>query len=147
MFLKPRYRRDDRVADCASLERMCGGNSTEGSNPSLSAISRRSRRKGGKKEAMRTRAEGLWSLAERTAIGGSQRDHAKHGQSLSLRHCFAISISFRRRATLHSTCSWQAKESILMSIMDLPEGMRRVECPEPVEGLSWVYMLLLCPDF
>ena len=31
-------RRDDRVADCASLERMCGGNSTEGSNPSLSAI-------------------------------------------------------------------------------------------------------------
>lgn len=31
-------RRGDRVADCASLERMCGGNSTEGSNPSLSAI-------------------------------------------------------------------------------------------------------------
>ena len=26
------------MADCASLERMCGGNSTEGSNPSLSAI-------------------------------------------------------------------------------------------------------------
>ena len=25
------------MADCASLERMCGGNSTEGSNPSLSA--------------------------------------------------------------------------------------------------------------
>ena len=35
---------------------------------------------------MRTRAEGLWSLAERTAKGGSQRDHAKHDQSLSLRH-------------------------------------------------------------
>ena len=31
-------RRDDRVADCASLERMCAGNGTEGSNPSLSAI-------------------------------------------------------------------------------------------------------------
>jgi hypothetical protein len=30
--------RGDRVADCASLERMCTGNGTEGSNPSLSAI-------------------------------------------------------------------------------------------------------------
>ncbi len=30
-------RRGDRVADCASLERMCAGNGTEGSNPSLSA--------------------------------------------------------------------------------------------------------------
>ena len=28
------------MADCASLERMCGGNSTEGSNPSLSATLR-----------------------------------------------------------------------------------------------------------
>ena len=26
------------MADCASLERMCAGNGTEGSNPSLSAI-------------------------------------------------------------------------------------------------------------
>ena len=26
------------MADCASLERMCTGNGTEGSNPSLSAI-------------------------------------------------------------------------------------------------------------
>jgi hypothetical protein len=30
--------RGDRVADCASLERMCAGNGTEGSNPSLSAM-------------------------------------------------------------------------------------------------------------
>ena len=37
LVLSPQ-RRDDRVADCASPERMCGGNSTEGSNPSLSAI-------------------------------------------------------------------------------------------------------------
>ena len=29
-----------------------------------------------------------------------------------------------------------------MSIMELPEGLQRVECPEPVEGLSWVYILL-----
>ncbi len=29
--------RDDRVADCATLERSCTGNGTEGSNPSLSA--------------------------------------------------------------------------------------------------------------
>ena len=28
------------MADCASLERMCTGNGTEGSNPSLSAIGR-----------------------------------------------------------------------------------------------------------
>ena len=33
-------RRGDRVADRASLERMCTGNGTEGSNPSLSAIIR-----------------------------------------------------------------------------------------------------------
>ena len=31
-------RRDDRVADCATLERSCAGNGTEGSNPSLSAM-------------------------------------------------------------------------------------------------------------
>ena len=30
-----------------------------------------------------------------------------------------------------------------MSIMELPEGIRRVECPEPVEGLSWVYILIM----
>ena len=28
------------MADCASLERTCAGNGTEGSNPSLSAIAR-----------------------------------------------------------------------------------------------------------
>ena len=30
-------RRGDRVADCAALEMLCGGNSTAGSNPALSA--------------------------------------------------------------------------------------------------------------
>ena len=30
-----------------------------------------------------------------------------------------------------------------MSIMELPEGMSRVGCPEPVEGLSWVYILFM----
>ena len=33
------YRRGDRVAECAALEMLCTGNGTEGSNPSLSAIS------------------------------------------------------------------------------------------------------------
>ncbi len=33
-----RLRRDDREADCAALEMLCGRESTEGSNPSLSAI-------------------------------------------------------------------------------------------------------------
>ena len=33
------YRRGDRVAECAALEMLCAGNGTEGSNPSLSAIS------------------------------------------------------------------------------------------------------------
>lgn len=28
--------------------------------------------------------------------------------------------------------------------MNLPEGIKRVGCPEPVEGLVWVYMLLMC---
>ena len=27
--------------------------------------------------------------------------------------------------------------------MILSDGLQRVECPEPVEGLSWVYMLLM----
>ncbi|QYY34824.1 GIY-YIG nuclease family protein [Ruficoccus sp. ZRK36] len=27
--------------------------------------------------------------------------------------------------------------------MELPEGIKRVECPEPVEGLSWIYILLM----
>ena len=27
--------------------------------------------------------------------------------------------------------------------MELPEGFKCVECPEPVEGLAWVYMLLM----
>jgi len=27
--------------------------------------------------------------------------------------------------------------------MELPEGFKCVECPEPVEGLVWVYMLLM----
>ncbi|MFP4204049.1 MAG: GIY-YIG nuclease family protein [Opitutales bacterium] len=27
--------------------------------------------------------------------------------------------------------------------MKLPDGLQRVECPEPVEGLSWVYILLM----
>lgn len=27
--------------------------------------------------------------------------------------------------------------------MKPPEGLNRVECPEPVEGLSWVYILLM----
>jgi putative endonuclease len=27
--------------------------------------------------------------------------------------------------------------------MNLPEGLKRVECPEPVEGLCWVYILLM----
>lgn len=31
----------------------------------------------------------------------------------------------------------------MMRIMELPEGMRRGECPEPVEGLSWVYILFM----
>lgn len=30
--------RDDRAAYCAALEMLCTGNSTEGSNPSLSAM-------------------------------------------------------------------------------------------------------------
>ncbi|MBK1859112.1 GIY-YIG nuclease family protein [Cerasicoccus arenae] len=28
--------------------------------------------------------------------------------------------------------------------MELPEGIVCVECPEPVEGLCWVYILLMC---
>ncbi len=36
--MRPRFiRRGDRAADCAGLENQCGGNLTEGSNPSLSA--------------------------------------------------------------------------------------------------------------
>ncbi|MGE9296131.1 MAG: GIY-YIG nuclease family protein [Puniceicoccales bacterium] len=27
--------------------------------------------------------------------------------------------------------------------MELPEGIMRVECPEPVEGLVWVYILFM----
>ena len=30
--------------------------------------------------------------------------------------------------------------------MKLPERLRRVECPEPVEGLVWVYILLMCNE-
>ena len=28
----------------------------------------------------------------------------------------------------------------------MPDEFKRVECPEPVEGLCWVYMLLMCND-
>lgn len=28
-------------------------------------------------------------------------------------------------------------------IMNLPVGIKSVECPEPVEGLSWVYVLFM----
>jgi len=27
--------------------------------------------------------------------------------------------------------------------MEFPKDLKRVECPEPVEGLSWVYILLM----
>jgi len=27
--------------------------------------------------------------------------------------------------------------------LELPEGIMRVECPEPVEGLAWVYILFM----
>ena len=28
--------------------------------------------------------------------------------------------------------------------MELPESLKSVECPEPVEGLAWVYILQCC---
>ena len=30
--------------------------------------------------------------------------------------------------------------------MEFPKDLKRVECPEPVEGLTWVYILLMRND-
>ena len=30
--------------------------------------------------------------------------------------------------------------------MEFPKDLKRVECPEPVEGLTWVYILLIRND-
>ncbi|MGE9271286.1 MAG: GIY-YIG nuclease family protein, partial [Verrucomicrobiales bacterium] len=57
-------------------------------------------------------------------------DKAKR-QSLPFRHS---TRSFRL------ACSWQAT-FVSVLCMALLEGINRVECPEPVEGLCWVYIL------
>jgi hypothetical protein len=66
-------------------------------------------------------------------------------QSLLLRHCYAISTTFRRRASLAHGRPKKLKIKTRYGILQKLKARRRSKaelaqpCPEPIEGLAWLY--------